>query len=132
MKLKEIANMEHYLENECYCPGEIYDMTGFFFQIFDPDTECRLLCSGSRGAIHGKFVIATENEKSNPQIIYIEIEDEKVSSCIRIDATKHNIEEILRFMDGRIEKMDFDEFNGHDSEKDVREIMKYADAIMID
>ena len=132
MKLKEIANMEHYLESECYCPGEIYDMTGFFFQVFDPDTECRLLCSGSRGAIHGKFVIATANEKSNPQIIYIEIEDEKVSNCIRLDATKHNIEEILRFMDGRIEKMAFDEFDGHDSQKDVDEIMKYADAIMID
>lgn len=132
MRLKEIANMEHYLERECYCPGEIYDMTGFFCQVFDPDTECRLLCSGSRGAIHGKFVIATANEKSNPQIIYIEIENEKVSSCIRLDATKHNIEEILRFMDGRIEKMAFDEFNGHDSQKDVGEIMKYADAIMID
>ena len=132
MKLKEIANMENYLENECYCPGEIYDMTGFFFQVFDPDTECRLLCSGSRGAIHGKFVIATANENSNPQIIYIEIEDEKVTSCTRIDATVHNMQEINSFMHGRIDKMSFDEFDGHDSQKDVSEIMKCADAILID
>lgn len=131
MKLKEIANMEYYLKNECYCPGEIYDRTGIFFQVFYPETECRLFCSGSRGAIHGKFVIATADEESDPQIIYIEIEDEKVSSCIRLDATKHNMKEILRFMKGEISKMAFDEFDGHDSLKDVVEIMKIADAIMI-
>jgi len=31
MQLKDIANMEEYLENDCYRPGEIYDSTGFFF-----------------------------------------------------------------------------------------------------
>ena len=30
MKLKDIADMNDYLENRCYCPYEIYDMTGFF------------------------------------------------------------------------------------------------------
>ena len=24
MKLKDVADMEDYLENRCYCPGEIY------------------------------------------------------------------------------------------------------------
>lgn len=132
MKLKQIVNMKYYLEKECYCPGEIYDRTGIFYQVFDPDTECHLLCSGCRGPIHGIFVIATANKESNPQIIYIDIKDKKVSDCIRFDATKHNMEEILRFMDGRINELDFDEFDGHVSQKDVDEIMKFADAIMID
>lgn len=30
MKLKDIADMKDYLETRCYCPYEIYDMTGFF------------------------------------------------------------------------------------------------------
>ena len=29
MKLKDILNMEEYLKNECYCPGEIYSVDGF-------------------------------------------------------------------------------------------------------
>lgn len=132
MKLKAIANMEHYLEHECYCPGEIYDRTGIFYQVFDPDTECHLLCFGNRGPIHGIFVIATANKESNPQIIYIDIKDKKVSGCIRLDATKHNMEEILRFMDGRINELVFDEFDGHVSQKEVDEIIKFSDAIMID
>ena len=53
MKLKDIADMNDYLENRCYCPYEIYDMTGFFYELFYPETECTVLVSGSRGAIHG-------------------------------------------------------------------------------
>lgn len=40
MQLQDIADMKDYLENRCYCPYEIYDITGFFFQIFKPETEC--------------------------------------------------------------------------------------------
>ena len=29
-KLKDILDMEYYLEHECYCPGEIYSFDGFF------------------------------------------------------------------------------------------------------
>ena len=43
MKLKDIADMEDYLENRCYCPHEIYDISGFFFNCFEPDVECELL-----------------------------------------------------------------------------------------
>ena len=46
MKLKDIADMEDYLENRCYCPYEIYDMTGFFFNCFEPEVECELLAEG--------------------------------------------------------------------------------------
>jgi hypothetical protein len=35
MKLKDIADMEDYLENRCYCPYEIYDMTGFFLTVLN-------------------------------------------------------------------------------------------------
>ena len=58
MKLKDIADMKEYLENRCYCPYEIYDLTGFFFNCFEPDVECELLAEGERGGIHGSFVLA--------------------------------------------------------------------------
>lgn len=46
MKLKDIANMEEYLENDCYCPGEIYDMSGFFFRVYHAEDECVLITKG--------------------------------------------------------------------------------------
>lgn len=135
MKLKDIADMTDYLENRCYCPYEIYDMTGFFYELFYPETECTLLISGSRDVIHGVFIIAkperTGDYKSREQIIYIEITDNKVDSCIRLDNTQNNREQIQKFMNGEIDVMSFDEYEVGSTQKNIDEIMSVADAICV-
>jgi hypothetical protein len=132
MKLKDIADMEEYLENRCYCPYEIYDMTGFFFNCFEPDVECELLAKGERGAIHGTFVMAKPSQfnKNSLQIIYIEHKDGYVESCIRLDATENNKEQILKFLNGEIEKMVFDEYADTKTEESLKEILSITDAIV--
>ena len=104
MKLQDIADMKEYLEDRCYCPYEIYDMSGFFFRIFKPETECSVLTEGERGAVHGTFVYAKEKDETPVEILYIEHDGEKVDSCVRLDATDNNINQILMFMSGQIEK----------------------------
>ena len=135
MVLKDIADMNDYLENRCYCPYEIYDMTGFFYELFYPDTECRVLCTINKGAIHGTFVIATPkrigSENIREQIIYIEITDNKVDSCVRIDNTVNNRKQIKMFMNGEIEKMVIDKYEEGETQKALDEVMSIADAIMI-
>lgn len=132
MKLQDIADMKDYLENRCYCPYEIYDMTGFFFQLFKPETECDVFAEGERGAIHGTFVFAKEDDsRSRLQIIYIEHTNNIVDSCVRLDATKNNVDQILKFMRGEIEKMSFDEYDDTDTAKSLEEIFSLADAVMI-
>ena len=131
MKLKDIADMNTYLEERCYCPYEIYDMFGFFFQFFKPETECEHLIGGERKSIHGDFVIARQDENSQPQIIYIEHSDGYVNDCVRIDATENNINQIKLFMAGKIELMNFDEYKPGETAKTLSEIMSMADAVMI-
>ncbi len=135
MKLKDIADMTDYLENRCYCPYEIYDMTGFFYELFYPDTECKLLFSGNRGAIHGVFVTAVSEPlgktKGKEQIIYIEITDDKVDSCIRLDNTENNREQIEKFMNGEIDKMSIDEYESTKTDESLEHLMSVADAICI-
>lgn len=131
MKLRDIADMEDYLENRCYCPHEIYDMTGFFFNCFAPDVECELLTEGERGAIHGTFVLAKPSlyNEDALQIIYIEHKDGYVESCIRLDATENNKEQILNFLNGEIEKMHLDEYADTKTEESLKEIFSIADAV---
>ena len=135
MKLKDIADMADYLENRCYCPHEIYDMTGIFYELFFPETECTFLISGSRGAIHGVFVIAKPERSGSyeprEQIIYIEITDSKVDDCIRLDNTQNNREQIQKFMNGEIDTMLFDEYAVGSTQKNIEEIMSVADAICV-
>ena len=128
MKLKDIADMEDYLENRCYCPHEIYDMSGFFFNCFEPDVECELLSEGERGYIHGTFVMAKSSQGSL-QIIYIKHKDGYVDSCIRLDATENNKEQIVKFLNGEIEKMNIDEYPDTKTKETLKEIFSIVDAV---
>lgn len=131
MKLKDIADMETYLEERCYCPYEIYDLSGFFFQWFKPETECVHFTHADKGELHGEFVIAQADEKSAPQIIYIEITDDKVDSCIRMDATENNLSQIRKFLNGEIESLTIDEYKEGATAKALNEILSMADAVMV-
>lgn len=135
MKLKDIADMKDYLETRCYCPYEIYDTSGFFYELFYPDTECTLLISGSMGKIHGAFVVAkperTGDYKSKEQIIYIEITDNMVDDCVRIDNTQNNRGQIEKFMNGEISKMAFDEYDDNNTSESLNEVLSLADAICV-
>ena len=130
LTLGDIADMEEYLAHRCYCPGEIYDLTGIFFQNFKPETECKHLIAGEKGNIHGVFVIAKANPTVSEQIIYIETTGNNVDSCVRFDATENNISQVLRFMNGEIESMTIDEYNPGESRRAIDDILKNADAIM--
>ena len=125
MKLRDIGDMERYLAEDCYCPGEIYDMSGFFFRVYHPEDECTALYEGEKGAIHGLFVLVDN------QIVYIEKTAGKVDSCVRIDATEHNYQEIGKFMRGEIDKMNFDEFHDGETAHELEKIMNIADAVML-
>ena len=131
MKLKDIADMEEYLENRCYCPYEIYDMTGFFFNCFEPDVECELLAEGERGSIHGTFVMAkpSQSNENSLQIIYIEHKNGTVEDCVRFDATPNNQEQVIQFLGGLIPKMTIDEYETTKTEENLKEVLSIADAI---
>ena len=131
MKLKDIADMKDYLENRCYCPYEIYDVTGFFFNLFEPDVECEFLAEGERGEIHGTFVLAKSSQHNTDslQIIYIEHRNGIVEDCTRLDATINNKEQIIKFLNGEIDKMTLDEYETSKTEENLKEIMSIADAV---
>ena len=110
MKLQDIADMKDYLENRCYCPGEIYETNGYFYQVFKPETECVLLADGQQKCLNGKFVIAKAYQASKDSIIYIDIYDNKVNDCVMFDATENNKKQILAYMNGEIDEIHIDRY----------------------
>ena len=126
MQLKDIANMTEYLENDCYCPGEIYDNTGFFFQVFDAEDSCKLLTKGYYKEYDVTAVICKN------QIICFFMTKNKISDATRWDATENNVSEIVSLLNGKKTTIKTDTFNNNSSEADLEKIMSIADAIMID
>lgn len=135
MKLKDILDMEEYLENRCYCPGEIYSGDGFFFQIFKSDSDCKIIGERNDDKYNFIAVISTpsgENQKAQILIIWRNKELTMIEDAIRYDATENNIKLVKEIIAGKKDKGDFDEYEKGSTAKALKEVFSIADAIMID
>ena len=129
MRLRDIPDFEDYLENRCYCPHEIYDDSGFFFNLFYPDQECILL--GQYDAHGGTFKhVIADNEYGVAQILAIYIEGEKVVDCVRFDATEHNIDQVRKRAKGDIDCIMIDEYLNPSLGRGLKELFNFVDLVI--
>lgn len=132
-KLGDIEDMERFLAEDCYCPGEIYDTTGFFYQVFSVDDECALIArSGGMTA-----VVATSGCATRPQAIILWHDDEdapgRIIDAQRVDATENNIG-ILRSIvnGGKPDGRKLDEFKPGSTARSLKEIASICDLVIRD
>lgn len=136
MKLRDIFNMEEYLKNECYCPGEIYSVDGFFYQIFRAETECELI---GRCEIKDNYLckipfmsVISKSTDNVVQILFIMYQDNKIKDILIFDATENNIRLIKEVIKNNSTSLKFNEYEEGRTEKSLKKIFEIADAIMID
>ena len=125
-KLGDIKDMERYLQEDCYCPGEIYSPDGFFFKIFNVDDDCKVIEENE-----GKIAVVVRDQA----IIFWRDGDVpgRIIAAQRIDATENNIGILKSVVRG--EKPDgrkIDEFKPGSKKRALNEVMSIADAVMID
>lgn len=122
-KLKDILDMENYLNNKCYCKGEIYSDDGFFFMTFNKEDKCKFLGE------HKNFISVLCEDQI---LVFWKSEDNKtIQDAIRYDATENNIKLVKEILLGKIEKGIFDIFPSNTEKQSLEKIMSIADAIMI-
>ena len=138
MELKDILDMEEYLENRCYCPGEIYSDDGFFCQIFEATSECKVIGERNDNIYNFIAVISKpksfKNEEPEAQILIIFRNKDltMIEDSVRYDATNNNIKLVKEIIEGKKDKGNFDEYEKGANAKSLKEIFNIADAIMID
>lgn len=131
-KLGDIEDMERFLEEDCYCPGEIYDTTGFFYQVFSVDDECVPIERSD-----GMTAVVVTSDAVRPQAIIFWHDDEdepgRIIDAQRVDATENNIG-ILRSIvnGGRPDGRKLDEFEPGSTSKSLKEIMSICDGVIRD
>ena len=132
-RLGDIEDMERFLAEDCYCPGEIYDVTGFFCQVFSVDDEC-VLIERSSGMT---AVVATSKHATKPQAIIFWHDDEdtpgRIIDAQRVDATDNNIGILRSIVNG--EKPDgrkLNEFEPGSMAKSLEEIARISNLIIRD
>ena len=130
MLLKDVHDdVERYLENDCYCPGEIYDVSGFFFQVFKADEECKEI---SRGVDYRNPDDTVITVVCRNQLINFWVRDDKITGAERYDATEHNIRIMPEVIAGTLKGVQIDEFKPGEAAKSLKEILSMADAVLMD
>ena len=138
-QLKDIYDMEYYLENKCYCPGEIYSFDGFFFQIFDKEDKCEVI--GKRGKdnilTNGDYslicVLAEHDDYVQLLNICVNEETGEIEDIIRVDPTENNIKLVKEVIKNNKTNLKFDEFKKGETAKKLNEILKLSNGlVMID
>ena len=124
MLLRDILDMPDYLQNRCYCPGEIYELNGFFYDVYSGEEECYKI-----GENEDVIAVICGN-----QILYIYKSDEKntVKDITRVDATKNNITIIKQIIAHKKPKGKLDRFKDNNTEQALEHLMSMADAIIVD
>ena len=131
-RLGDIEDMERFLEEDCYCPGEIYDTTGFFYQVFSVDDECALIERSD-----GMTAVVATGDATRPQAIIFWHDDDdapgRIIDAQRVDATENNIG-ILRSIvnGGRPDGRKLDEFEPGSTAKSLKEIARICDLVIRD
>lgn len=123
MQLKDILDMHDYLADRCYCPGEIYDQSGFFYQIFEDEDACEKL-----GENKQNIALVCKN-----QILWIYKENEEhIEEITRVDATENNIEIIKLLLAGKKPDKKLDEFIKGSTQRSLNQLVSIADAVIVD
>ena len=125
-KLGDIKDMGRYLQEDCYCPGEIYSPDGFFFEIFSVNNECKVIEENE-----GKIAVVVRDQA----IIFWRDGDVpgRIIAAQRIDATENNIGILKSVVRGETpDGRKIDEFKPGSKKEALNEVMSIADAVMID
>lgn len=133
MKLGEIhSDVERYLLEDCYCPGEIYDISGFFYQIFTVDDTCTEIESNDdRTAVVA--LTSNGNTLENPQAIMFwhDDGDGKIVYAQRVDATDNNIGILRSIVQGAEPDGQIDEFEPGEMASQLGKILGMCDAVLV-
>ena len=134
-RLGDIEDMERRLAEDCYCPGEIYDASGFFYEGFSVDDECVLVDRND-----GMTAVVARSSMSDgcrPQAIMFWHDDEdapgRIIAAQRVDATENNIGILKSIVNGgKPDGRKLDEFEPGSMKKSLAEVMSIADFVIRD
>lgn len=128
--LKDVhKDVERYLQEDCYCPNEVYSVDGFCYMLVYADSECELL-GKYRYEESNVLLVATVAYEDTPILLTVWVSDEdKVTSMERYNLSEHNIKEVKAVLSGEKEIITLSE---HDELlKQTQKILSLADAVCI-
>lgn len=129
MIIKELhKDIERYLQEDCYCPNEIYGTDGFGYRLHYVQDKCNKFLE-TEGFVSCITEYANE-VKMKPMILIFFKESNKIVDALEYDATENNINGLKHYVTTG-EKFIEDHFS-KDWNKGLKEMLSLCDAIIAD
>lgn len=128
MKFKDVhPNVERYLAHDCYCPNEIYDVSGFFYLLFPADSECTVIAQNEK-----KTAILMENG-NNPYIVMLWHEGDTIENAEHLDGTENNLSFAKKYIeDTLVQGEDYiDAFDPDGDRKSMEQMLSLCNGFII-
>lgn len=116
-------DVSRYLKESCYCPGEIYGVDGFYYQVFDENSECKILFKSDKFIC----VISRQSLDSDPQFIIFWLDDSNKNRIIdaqRLDITKNNSDLLVEFLINSSTSIKADQYTQDEFPEEIDEIIQ--------
>lgn len=130
-QLREVhKDMTRYLANDCYCPGEIYGIDGFFCRVYHDSDECAVVEQNENIT-----VVVTDEEEPQAIIFWHDEPDEpgRIIAAQRIDATENNVGILVTIANGgKPDGRKIDEFNPGSLKKSLDKVISFCDMVIVD
>lgn len=136
VKLGDVhPDMERYLREDCYCPGEIYGLDGFFYVKYETCDECRIV-EKSEGMT---AVVATTRFGGKPDgkpqaiMFWHDEGDGRIIDAQRVDATENNVEILRAIVKGvKPDGRKIDEYEPGKLKEQVGRVLDMCDMVICD
>ena len=130
MKIKELhKDIERYLENDCYCPNEIYGTDGFGYRLHYANDECNKFVE-TNDFVSCITEYANDKKSNKPMILIFWKYGDKIVDAVEYDATENNVKGLENYV-ATGEKFTEDHFS-KDWNKGLKELLAISDAIIVD
>lgn len=133
MKLNELhPDVERYLEEDCYCPNEVYSVDGFGYMLVYADAECELIGKYTYYKSGDPVLLVATYAEDTPILlnIFLDTEGTSITGMERYDLTEHNINEIKALLTGKKTSIHLSEYDR--LLKNTQKILSIADVVLMD
>lgn len=125
-----------WLQDDAYCPGEIYDASGVFYRIFSADDKVRLLTaveclangedpdSEDAKIVYREFAYVEDADC----IVCVMSDEERALSAVRFDATVNNLMQVRDNAAGKPALLD--EYSPYHNNAQAREVLEQAQKLL--
>lgn len=115
-------DMARYLKEDCYCPNEIYDASGFSYELLYEKDLAKIIYTDDNYLVIAA-IFNSEKGTNDPEIVLFGLADNKITSAHRLDVTQNNIQIVSNIVNNIENDSRFDSYQPYTFPEDIEHLI---------